>query len=88
MYKTLKETEFPENIQAIFGKILENEKDFVGEKALSHGFLIKRNKGKATITYDDGEIIYAAKLFKIKCEWRVIGVASVWDNIQELLKMD
>lgn len=85
---TLKNTAYPAEIKELFYSLLEREAEFIGEKPIKQGYIIKRNKDKATVTYDDGNNIYAIKLVKHKGDWRVIGVASIWDNIQELLKME
>ena len=84
----LRETKFPENIINHLYKVLEEERDFVGEKPIQKGFIVKRSKDKATITYDDGNYIYAVKLVYNKGEWHVVGYPSMWYNIQELLKMN
>lgn len=76
---------FPENISDHFSNILEEEKDFTGEKQIDNGFIIKRNKDKATIAYDDGKKIYAVKLSKINGDWQIIGHPSVWSDIRQLL---
>lgn len=85
---TLNNTVYPTEIKRYIYNLLAQEAEFVGEKPIKQGYIIKRNKDKATVTYDDGENIYAVKLAKHKNDWRVIGVASIWDNIQELLKME
>lgn len=84
----MKDTNFPEEIKEIFYAILLREKDFVGEKPIDNGFIIKRNKDRATITYDDGRIIYAAKMVREHKDWRVIGFPSIWENIQELVRIE
>lgn len=84
----MKNTNFPEEIKEQFLQILEQEREFVGEKPLDNGFIIKRNKDKATITLDDGVKIYAAKMVRVNNEWRVIGFPSIWENIRELLNIN
>ncbi|MNW17353.1 hypothetical protein D3C71_2165200 [compost metagenome] len=67
---------------------MQQEKDYVGEKKIERGFLIKRNKDRATITYDNGNAIYAAKLVRSNNEWRVVGVPSIWENLKDLLELN
>lgn len=84
----MKDTNFPDKIKEHFYLILKKERDFVGEKPIDNGFIIKRNKDRATITYDDGNVIYAAKMVKSHDEWKVIGFPSIWGNIQELVRIN
>lgn len=84
----LRDTHYPPHIIDFLYNVLKEEQDFVGEKPLPRGFIIKRHKDRATISYDDGKHIYAVKTAKLKNDWRVIGVASMWIDIQELLKIE
>lgn len=83
----MKETGFPQHIQEHFYSILNEERNYIGEKRIESGFLIKRNKNKATITYDDGDSIYAAKMQYSNSDWQVIGVPSIWKDIKDLLEL-
>lgn len=76
---------FPERVSEHFTNILIQEKDFVGEKQIDNGFIIKRNKDRATIAYDDGKKIYAVRMNKVNGDWQVVGHPSIWGDIRQLL---
>jgi len=83
----MKDCNFPDDVKKHFYNVLNEEREYIGEKKIERGFIIKKNKDRATITYDNGHAIYAAKLIKSNNEdWKVVGVPSIWENLKDLLE--
>lgn len=68
-------------------KVIEEEEDFEGEKPIRNGFIVKSQVNKATIVYNDGEYIYALKVIRTKKGWKVIGVPSMWKDLNEIVNI-
>ena len=84
VYLINEKPQIPVEIMSLFIEILEKNKNFVGEKPLGNGFLIKKSANKATITLDRGGKVYSAKMIFSHNEWNVVGIPSIWDNIKDI----
>ena len=82
------EMEIPENILKEFKSIAEHEKDFIGERLIDNGYILKEEFNKIAITIQRNQKLYSAKL---KCSstnediWNFEGEVYRWENIEHLV---
>lgn len=79
--------ELPEHVLAIFQKILAENLNMVGEKPLDKGYLIKRNKDRATISHDDNDVLYAVRFIRHLGKWKIHGKVSAYRTIPDFYKI-
>lgn len=77
--------DIPVEVYEKFVEVLIKEKEFIGCKNIDNGYLIKRNKNKATMTLDIDKNIYSLKFIYQDGRWKMSSVPSVWPNIKDLL---
>lgn len=79
--------ELPEYILADFIEIANRYKDFIGEKIIDNGYLIKNEQNKVTITLQRGSRLYSIKLKHNLSHnvWNIDGEPIRWDNVEPLL---
>lgn len=79
--------EIPERIYKEFSHIAEREKDFVGEKLLHDGYLLKEEENKVAMTIQRADRLYSAKMKYSSSEgkWKFDGEVYRWENIEHLV---
>ena len=82
------EMEIPEKILKEFKLIAERAKDFIGEKLIDNGYILKDEFNKIAITIQRNNKLFSAKL---KCSatneeiWNFDGEVYRWENIEHLV---
>lgn len=67
--------------------ILEAHKDFIGEKHLRNGFLIKNSENKATITLLVDGNLFSVKMVKSNSDWNISSSITYWEHLKGLVDM-
>jgi len=80
----LEKRELPQEVLRLFVDILNKERDFIGEKAIDDGYLVKGMKNRATITFSDGKKVYSAKFAWVGKMWKMAGLPSMWSSIRDI----
>ena len=81
------EENIPQGIDKLFIRIAQIEEDFIGQKVLQNGFIIKETTNKCTITLQLRKKLYSAKLKQLPNtkNWEIDGLIDHWENIDYLL---